>query len=181
MKVGYARARKDEVLETEGYATILQVPKVFVDRYNQRTQWQELLLYVEKGDTVVVQDLKELSSVPEELFEMVQVLAVKGVYLESLNDNISLADQPVGEAMMAIFSLMGQLNGKDNEFYQSGANYQTSGYRRDHSPDIDWDRFDYLYPRYKAGEITKIEMYKDLGITRQQLNKILEEIEKSDK
>ncbi len=178
MKVGYARARQGEVLNPENYAALLQVPKVFVDRYGERSQWQELLLYVENGDVVVVQQLQELSNVGSELIEMVQVLAMKGVNLESLNDDLDTTGT-AGNIVMAILSLMGQAAGKDSEYYKSGANYQTPKARRQQA-DIDWDRFDYLYPRFKAGEITRIEMYKDLGISRMQLNKILEEVEKEE-
>ena len=177
MRIGYARAKASEVYDPENYATILQVPKVFVDRYGERKQWQELLMYVESDDTVVVQDLHELSNVGPELLEMVQVLAMKGVRLESLNDDLNM-DNVTGDIMMAILSLMGQAGGKNNDYYKNGENYSTPETRRQQEVAIDWDRFDYLYPRFKAGEITRIEMYKDLGISRQQLNKILEEYEK---
>lgn len=180
MRVGYARARQGETADPASYAALLQAEKVFVDDYGKRSQWQELLLYVQDDDTVVVQDLNDLSASSAELLEMAQVLALKHVRLISINDNVNM-EESGGDFAMALLGFLGHVSGRNNEYYKTGANYITPGYiREQNATDIDWDRFRTLYRWYKAGTMTKIEMYKELGITRQQLNKILAELEQLD-
>lgn len=174
MRVGYARVRENEVPDSENYAAILQTEKVFVDKYGERTQWQQLLLYVEENDVVVVQNVSELSAVNAELFEMIQVLAMKNVRLELLEEGVSTQNGEAGDIMTALLSLMGQVRGKNTDYYKLGGNYSSAKTLRKEMANVDFDRFEYLYPRFKAGEISRIECYKELGITRNEFNKLLE-------
>lgn len=94
MKIGYIRVSTQEqnTIRQEVLMEQLGVEKLYLDRAggknNQRPQLQQLMAYVRRGDTVIVESISRFARNTRDLLELVEQLTEKGVEFISQKESI---------------------------------------------------------------------------------------------
>jgi len=114
MKIGYVRTStaeqntaRQEVLMKE-----LGVDQVYIDRMSgkslDRPELKQMMEYVRKGDTVIVESISRFARNTRDLLELVERLTVKGVEFISKKEAIDTTT-PSGKFMLTIFGAVAEL------------------------------------------------------------------------
>jgi len=189
MKVAYVRvstieqneARQIEALEKHG------IEKWFVEKKSgkdtHRPELQNMLDYVREGDTIYVHDLSRLARSTKDLLEIVEILDSKKVSLVSNKENIDSAT-PTGKLMLTMIGAIAEFERTNLlERQKEGiAIAKKAGKYKGRKPiEIEDERFKNLYSDYMKREITKVELAKELHVSRPTLDRMIKEYKETHK
>ena len=189
MLLGYVRvstieqneARQIEALEKHG------IEKWFVEKKSgkdtHRPELQNMLDYVREGDTIYVHDLSRLARSTKDLLEIVEILDSKKVSLVSNKENIDSAT-PTGKLMLTMIGAIAEFERTNLlERQKEGiAIAKKAGKYKGRKPiEIEDERFKNLYSDYMKREITKVELAKELNVSRPTLDRMVKEYKETHK
>lgn len=183
MQLAYIRvstAEQNEARQLEAMRAY-HIEKYFTEKVSgkdaNRPKLQELLEYAREGDTVHVHDFSRLARSTKDLLEIVETLTKKGVTLVSNKEHIDTGT-PTGKLMLTMIGAIAEFEracildrqregiaiAKRNGKYKGGKRKRVYG-------------FEEGYQRYKAREVTKAQLAKELHISRPTLDKLISEYE----
>lgn len=114
MKIGYIRVSTQEqnTIRQEVLMEQLGVEELYLDRASgkntQRPQLQQLMTYVRRGDTVIVESISRFARNTRDLLELVEQLTEKGVEFVSQKESIDTTT-PTGKFMLIVFGAVAEL------------------------------------------------------------------------
>ena len=183
MRVAYVRvstveqneARQTEALEKHN------IEKWFIEKVSgkdmNRPELQNLLDFVREGDTVYVHDFSRLARSTKDLLEIVERLNKKGVHLVSNKENVD-SSTPTGKLMLTMIGAIAEFERQNLlDRQQEGiAIAKREGKYKGRKPvEVNTDAFKVQYNRYLSREISKVELSKQLGVSRPTLDKMIKE------
>lgn len=183
MQLAYIRVSTEEQNEQRQIDAMkgFQIERYFTEKVSgkdtNRPKLQELLDFAREGDTIHVHDFSRLARSTKDLLEIVELLNQKGVTLVSNKENIDTGT-PTGKLMLTMIGAIAEFEracildrqregiaiAKRNGKYKGGTK------KRVHN-------FEQGYARYKAREITKTGLAKELHISRPTLDRLIKDYE----
>ncbi len=167
--------RQVEAMERYG------IEKWFIEKVSakdtNRPKLQELLEFAREGDTIHIHDFSRLARSTKDLLDIVEQLNKKGVHLVSNKENID-SSTPTGKLMLTMI-------GAINEFERTNllerqregiAIAKRDGKYKGGKQKVVAD-FPEQYSRYKARELTKSALARQLNISRPTLDRLIAEYE----
>lgn len=169
MKIGYIRVSTEEQNEARQEVLMkeLNVDQVFIDKTSgkntSRPQLQEMMSFVRKGDTVVVESISRFARNTKDLLSLVEQLSEKQVQFISKKETIDTTT-PAGKFMLTVFAAVSELEREYILQRQSEgiAIAKTKGVYKGRKP-IEHPDFNKIVSIWKNGKITAVEAMKCLG------------------
>lgn len=172
MKIGYIRVSTQEqsTLRQEVLMETLGVEQIYIDKVSgknaERPQLKEMMCYVRRGDTVIVESISRFARNTKDLLELVEQLAVKEVVFISQKEAIDTAT-PTGKFMLTVFGAVAELERayllqRQREGIEIAKQQGKYKGRKPLSP----PGFQEMVIRWKRGEITAAEACRRLGISK---------------
>lgn len=139
-----------------------------------RPKLKEMLEFAREGDTIYVWDFSRLARSTRDLLELVELMQNKGIHLKSIKENLD-TNTPTGKLMLTMI-------GAINEFERANLlERQKEGikiakdegkYKGRKAKEVD-KKFEGVYNKYLNRELNKVEMAKELKISRPTLDKLI--------
>ena len=183
MRIAYVRVSTAEQNEQRQIAALEQhhIERWFTEKVSgkdtNRPQLQAMLEFAREGDTIYVHDFSRLARSTADLLKIVELLQRKKIHLVSNKENID-SSTPTGKLMLTMIGAINEFERQNLlERQREGiAIAKSKGKYKGRCPvRLDPLRFEEAYARYKAREITKKEMARQLGISRPTLDRLLAE------
>ena len=183
MKVAYVRvsteeqneARQLEALEKHG------IEKWYTEKISgkntDRPELQNMLDFVRDGDTVYVHDLSRLARSTKDLLELVDRLNNKGVHLVSDKENID-SSTPTGKLMLTMIGAIAEFertNMLERQREGIAIAKHEGKYKGRKAIEIEDQKFKALYDDYMNRKITKMELAKQLEVSRPTLDRMIKD------
>ncbi|HIX17844.1 MAG TPA: recombinase family protein [Candidatus Gemmiger faecavium] len=181
MKIAYVRvstveqneARQIEALKKYG------IDKWFTEKVSakdtNRPQLQAMLEFAREGDTVYIHDLSRLARSTSDLLKMVELLQAKGVHLVSNKESIDTST-PTGKLMLTMLGAIYEFERTNLlERQREGVAIAKSQGKYKGRKEIKIDDFGAQYQRYLNRELSKVQLAKELNISRPTLDKLIRE------
>ncbi len=181
---------QNEERQREGLAPH-KIDKWYVEKVSakdaNRPQLLNLLDWVREGDTIYVHDFSRLARNTEDLLTIVKFLKKKHVRLVSNKESID-TQTPVGKMFLTILAAIYEFErtnmldrqregidiAKKND---EGKDWKDRTYKGrqpfDERKKFDKAKFEWLYEKYLAREISKSEFARQIGASRPTLDKLL--------
>lgn len=170
LKIGYVRtstaeqntARQEVLMEELG------VDQVYIDRMSgkslDRPELKQMMEYVRKGDTVIVESISRFARNTRDLLELVERLTAKGVEFISKKEAIDTTT-PSGKFMLTIFGAVAEL---EREYIlqrqkEGIAIAKAQGVYKGRKP-IQRPEFEQVVAIWREGQITAVEAMKRLDM-----------------
>lgn len=172
MKIGYIRVSTQEqnTLRQEVLMEALGVDQIYIDKMSgknaERPQLKEMISYVRRGDTVIVESISRFARNTKDLLELVEQLAAKEVVFISQKEAIDTAT-PTGKFMLTVFGAVAEL---EREYIlqrqREGIEIaKTKGKYKGRKP-ISSPDFDKVAAQWRRGELTAVQAMKRLGMSK---------------
>ena len=169
MKIGYIRVSTEEQNEARQEVLMkeLKVDQVFIDKTSgkntERPQLKEMMSFVRKGDTVVVESISRFARNTKDLLSLVEQLSKKQVQFISKKETIDTTT-PAGKFMLTVFAAVSEL---EREYilqrqFEGIAIAKAKGVYKGRKP-IEHPDFKKIVSIWKNGKITAVEAMKRLG------------------
>ena len=184
MNIGYVRVSTVEQNEARQLESLkgYDIDKWYTEKVSgkdlNRPKLQEMLDFVREGDTIFIHDFSRISRSVKDLLSLIDLLEAKKVHLVSVKENLDTST-PAGRLMLTMI-------GAINEFERANLlERQREGiaiakakgkYKGRKAIEIDNSFID-GYQRYLARKINKLQLAKELGISRPTLDKLIEQYE----
>ena len=172
MKIGYIRVSTQEqnTIRQEELMISLGVEQIYIERMSgkntNRPELQNMMDFVRKGDTVVVESISRFARNTRDLLDLVEKLAEKGVEFVSQKEAIDTST-PTGKFMLTVFGAVAELEreyilqrqregidiAKANDVYKGRKPIEPPG-------------FSQVVVRWRRGEITATAAMKQLGMSK---------------
>ena len=172
MKIGYIRVSTEEQ-HTDRQETIMQkyeVEQVYSEKISgkntDRPQLKEMLSFIRKGDTLVIESYSRLARSTADLIKLVEQLNAKGVNLISDKEHIDTTT-PQGKLMFTIFAGLAEFERTCLlERQREGiAEAQKQGKYKGRQPiKIDFEQFKAVYTKWRNDEITARQAMAELNV-----------------
>lgn len=171
LKIGYIRVSTEEqnTARQEVLLRDLGVDEVFIDKASgknaDRPQLKQLLEYVRKGDTVIVESISRFARNTRDLLELVERLTAKDVEFVSKKEAIDTTT-PTGKFMLTVFAAVAELEREHILQRQhegiaiAKEQRKYTGRKRQPLP----EQFDAVLSRWRHGEISAVEAMRKLGM-----------------
>ena len=172
MKIGYIRVSTQEqnTIRQEELMISLGVEQIYIDHMSgkntNRPELQNMMDFVRKGDTVVVESISRFARNTRDLLDLVEQLTEKGVEFVSQKEAIDTST-PTGKFMLTIFGAVAEL---EREYIlqrqREGIDIaKANGVYKGRKP-LDPPAFNQMVSRWQRGEITAAAAIKQLGISK---------------
>lgn len=172
MKIGYIRVSTQEqnTVRQEVLMDALGVEQIYIDKMSgknsERPQLKEMMSYVRRGDTVIVESISRFARNTRDLLELVEQLAAKGVEFVSQKESIDTAT-PTGKFMLTVFGAVAEL---EREYIlqrqREGIEIaKAQGKYRGRKPIFSPD-FDRVTAQWQRGELTAVQAMKKLNMSK---------------
>ena len=172
MKIGYIRVSTQEqnTLRQEVLMETLGVDQIYIDKMSgknaERPQLKEMMSFVRRGDTVIVESISRFARNTKDLLELVEQLAVKEVVFISQKEAIDTAT-PTGKFMLTVFGAVAELERayllqRQREGIEIA---KTQGKYKGRKP-IQPADLDAVVDQWRAGHITAVQAMKKLGMSK---------------
>lgn len=172
MKIGYIRVSTQEqsTLRQEVLMETLGVEQIYIDKVSgknaERPQLKEMMCYVRRGDTVIVESISRFARNTKDLLELVEQLATKEVVFVSQKEAIDTAT-PTGKFMLTVFGAVAELERayllqRQREGIEIA---KTQGKYKGRKP-IQPAELDAVVDQWRAGHITAVQAMKKLGMSK---------------
>lgn len=185
MRIAYIRVSTAEQNEQRQIEAMQRydIEKWFIEKVSakdtNRPKLQEMLDFARMGDTIHIHDFSRLARSTKDLLDIVEQLNQKGVHLVSNKENIDTST-PTGRLMLTMIGAINEFErvnllerqregiaiAKRNGKYKGGKRKEISNFAE-------------YYARYKAREITKTALAKELNISRPTLDKLITDFKTS--
>lgn len=145
--------------------------KVFTDiasgKDTNRPQLQAMLEWVREGDELTVDSYSRLARNTKDLLEIVEVLEKKGVILISLKEGLNTST-PTGKLILTMFGALATFERECMlERQQEGYKARIEAGLPVGRPAIEIDKkFRAMVKRWRDGEITAVEAYTELKVSK---------------
>lgn len=181
MNIAYIRVSTVEQNEQRQIEAMkpFNIEKWFIEKISakdtNRPKLQELLEFAREGDTIHVHDFSRLARSTKDLLDIVEQLSQKNIYLVSNKENIDTST-PTGKLMLTMIGAINEferynlLERQREGIAIAKRNGKYKGGKRKSVPD-----FENGYQRYLRREISKVELAKELRISRPTLDKLIKE------
>ena len=172
--VGYVRVSAADQNEARQLEALGDVDRLFAEKVsgkntNDRTQLQEMLIYVRDGDTVRVKSPDRLARSTTDLLALVGQLMAKGVALEFIDNPALNTDTPQGEFMLTVLAAIAQLERKTiRERQAEGIAIAKRNGVYDRVPKLAPEQIQLARERIAQG-VPKAKVARDLEVSRQTL------------
>ena len=189
MKVAYVRvstleqneARQVEALQKHG------IEKWFTEKVSgkdtNRPELQNMLEFVREGDTIYIHDFSRLARSTKDLLDLVETLNNKGVHLVSNKENID-SSTPTGKLMLTMIAAIYQFE-RENLLERQAEGIaiakRNGVYKGRKAIEIEDTLFEELYGKYLTRELTKVELAKQLNVSRPTLDRMIKEYKETHK
>lgn len=183
MKCSYIRVSTVEQNEARQIAGLEQynIEKQFIEKVSakdtKRPELQKVLEFLREGDSLYVLDFSRLARSTKDLLDIVEYLDKKNVTLVSHKENIDTST-PTGRLMLTMIAAINTFE-RENllERQREGiAIAKKEGkYKGSNTKTI--KDFDTHYSRYMAREVSKLQLAKQLKISRPTLDRMIKEYE----
>ena len=172
MKIGYIRVSTQEqnTLRQEILMDQLGVDQVYIDKASgkntSRPELQNLLEFVRKGDTVIVESISRFARNTRDLLNLVEQLTAKGVEFVSQKEAIDTTT-PTGKFMLTIFGAVAELERTYllQRQREGIAAAKVQGKYAGRKPVAHPD-FERIVRQWQAGQCTAAEAWKKLGMSK---------------
>ena len=172
MKIGYIRVSTQEqnTVRQEVLMEALGVEQIYIDKMSgknsERPQLKEMMSYVRRGDTVIVESISRFARNTRDLLELVEQLAAKGVEFVSQKEAIDTTT-PTGKFMLTVFGAVAEL---EREYIlqrqREGIEIaKVQGKYRGRKPIFSPD-FDRVAAQWQRGELTAVQAMKKLNMSK---------------
>ena len=159
--IAYRRIRAEHADEKQAEMDGAVYDMVFTDRAGQKATDRELkkmLAYIRRGDTVTVESYGVLTSVPKELYLIVDTIIRKGAVFISRKENVNTGSAQ-GKAIQQLFTGMA-------EFVREMDRAKGKKTGKGRNPiQTEPMLFDLEVKRWKAGKQTARETARNLGLS----------------
>lgn len=185
MNIAYVRVSSVEQNEGRQLEALKKydIEKFFIEKVSakdtNRPQFQEMMEFCREGDTIFVMDFSRLSRSTKDLLNTVETLEAKGVTLRSLKENIDTST-PTGKLMLTMIAAINEFERMNLlERQREGIALAKKNGKYKGRKEVAIKDFDKHYSRYKNREINKVQLAKELNISRPTLDKLIKEYEES--
>ena len=184
MNIGYVRVSTVEQNEARQLESLkgYDIDRWYTEKVSgkdlNRPELQKMLDFAREGDTIYIHDFSRISRSVKDLLSLIDLLEAKKVNLVSVKESLDTST-PAGRLMLTMI-------GAINEFERANLlERQREGiaiakakgkYKGRKSIEIDKSFID-GYQRYLARKINKLQLAKELGISRPTLDKLIEQYE----
>ena len=181
--IAYVRVSTIEQNEERQIAAFekFNIDKWFIEKVSakdtNRPELNAMLNYIREGDKVYIHDFSRLARNTADLLQLVEQFTSMGITLVSNKENIDTAT-PTGKLMLTMIGAIAEFERANLlERQREGiAIAKAKGvYKGRQVKKIDNDTFEKAYQKYKARELNKTELAKELNISRPKLYSILKE------
>ena len=181
MIVGYVRVSTVEQHEDRQLVTMekYQVEKIFQEKVSakdkNREELQRMLEFVREGDTVVIHDFSRLARSTKDLLEIVEYLNGKNVNIISAKENLD-SSTATGKLMLTMIGAINEFERANNlERQREGIAIAKAKGKYKGRKEVKIDNFAYHYQRYINRQVSKLQLAKELNISRPTLDKLIKE------
>ena len=184
MNIGYVRVSTVEQNEARQLESLkgYDIDKWYTEKVSgkdlNRPKLQEMLDFVREGDTIFIHDFSRISRSVKDLLSLIDLLEAKKVHLVSVKENLDTST-PAGRLMLTMIGAINEVERANLlERQREGiAIAKAKGkYKGRKAIEIDKSFID-GYQRYLARKINKLQLAKELGISRPTLDKLIEQYE----
>ncbi len=179
MNIAYIRVSTIEQNEARQIEAMKKynLDKVYQEKVSakntERPKLQEMLEYAREGDTIYVADFSRLARSTKDLLELVELLEPKGVQLVSIKESIDTSTA-TGRLMLKMISAINDFERENMlERQREGIAIAKSEGKYKGRKEVSIPDFDKHYQRYMNREVSKIQLAKELGISRPTLDKLI--------
>ncbi len=133
-----------------------------------RPQLQEMLKYIRKGDTVYVESLSRLARNQKDLFNIIDTLNQKEVEFVSIKENIDLGSA-MGKLMFSFLAMMSEFERdliRERQAEGIAIAKEKGKFKGKNYKKINEDKFKEVVEKWEAKEITAVQAYTELDITK---------------
>ena len=183
MIVGYVRVSTVEQHEDRQLVTMkkYQVEKIFQEKVSakdrNRQELQRMLEFVREGDTVVIHDFSRLARSTKDLLDIVEELNSKNVNIISAKENLDTSTA-TGKLMLTMIGAINEFERTNLlERQREGIAIAKQKGKYKGRKEVKIDNFAYHYQRYINRQVSKIQLAKELNISRPTLDKLIKEME----
>ena len=181
MNIAYIRVSTVEQNEQRQIEAMkpFNIEKWFVEKISakdtNRPKLQELLEFAREGDTIHVHDFSRLARSTKDLLAIVEQLTDKNIYLVSNKEHIDTSTA-TGKLMLTMIGAINEfercnlLERQREGIAIAKRNGKYKGGKRKVVPN-----FEKEYQRYLQREMSKVELAKELRISRPTLDKLIKE------
>lgn len=172
MLIGYIRVSTQDQNPERQIAMMqeLGIEELYIDKASgkntDRPELKKLLEFARKGDTVVVESISRFARNTRDLLDLIEVLNRKGVEFVSKKESIDTTT-PTGKFMLTVFAAVAELE-REYTLQRQKEGIALAKERGAYKgrKRIEPEKFDEVYSRWKAGEITSTQAMKRLNISR---------------
>lgn len=184
MNIGYVRVstvEQNEQRQIEGLDKY-NIDKWFIEKVSakdtNRPKLIEMLDFARENDVIYVHDLSRLARSTKDLLDIVEQLKIKSVYLVSNKENID-TNTPTGKLMLRVIGAIAEFERENMlERQREGIAIAKENGKYKGRKAVDIKGFEEHYDRYLKREVSKVQLAKELGISRPTLDKLIEELNK---
>ena len=183
MNIAYVRVstvEQNEARQLEGLNKY-NIEKWFTEKISakntNRPQLQAMLEFAREGDTIYVWDFSRLARSTKDLLNLVEFIQAKGIHLVSIKENID-SSTPTGKLMLTMIGAINEFERTNLlERQREGIAIAKREGKYKGRKEVEVDNFKEYYDRYKTRQINKVDLAKELNISRPTLNKLIKEYE----
>lgn len=185
MNIAYVRVSTVEQNEERQIKALEKhnIDKWFIEKVSakdtNRPKLQEMLDYAREGDTIYIHSFDRLARSTKDLLEIVEDMQDKGIHLVSNKENIDTSTA-TGKLMLTMIGAIAEFERANLlERQREGiAIAKAKGkYKGRKKIEID-EKFIEGYKRYMNRELTKVDLAKELNISRPTLDRLIKKYEK---
>lgn len=183
MNIAYVRVstvEQNEARQLEGLNKY-NIEKWFTEKISakntNRPQLQAMLEFAREGDTIYVWDFSRLARSTKDLLDLVEFIQSKGIHLVSIKENID-SSTATGRLMLTMIAAINEFERTNLlERQREGIAIAKREGKYKGRKEVEVDNFKEYYDRYKTRQINKVDLAKELNISRPTLNKLIKEYE----
>lgn len=183
MRIGYVRVstiEQNEGRQLEGLKKF-DIEKWFTEKVSgkdtNRPKLQEMLDFAREGDTIFIHDFSRLARSTKDLLDIVDQLTAKGIHLVSGKENLDTST-PTGKLMLTMIAAINEFERSNLlERQKEGIALAVKEGKYKGRKEVNVPDFNKHYDRYMKREVSKVQLAKELGITRPTLDKLIKEHE----